>query len=186
MVQTWNGLAWTTQGSNVDETLASELHAVSCAAKSTCAAVGLTGWSAGARSSTGTVAALAEIRSDLSFPRAGNPVEAPTGQNATTAGVGSAQTGIAGSVQTSTGGVAASHVKAVRCKVPRLTGHTLRHAKSLLSKAHCTLGRVTRSRHAAAKLVVRHQSHTAGARLTASMKVNLTLGPARLTAHKQH
>jgi hypothetical protein len=71
MVQTWNGVGWSVQPVNRDETntdLASELHAVSCA-QPTCAAVGVLGSSSYYRSVTHPVEAgpvarpLAEIRS---------------------------------------------------------------------------------------------------------------------------
>jgi sugar lactone lactonase YvrE len=73
MVQTWNGVGWSVEPLNRDETnvdLASELHAVSCA-QSNCAAVGVLGSSSYFHSVTHPVEAgpvarpLAEIRSTL-------------------------------------------------------------------------------------------------------------------------
>jgi hypothetical protein len=76
MAQTWNGVAWSAQASNVDETQASELHAVSCA-QPTCAAVGTLGSSSYFRSRTNPTEALAEIRSTK--PRV-NSVEPGSGR----------------------------------------------------------------------------------------------------------
>jgi hypothetical protein len=79
MVQTWNGVAWSAQAPELTKQMkqASELHAVSCAAGSTCAAVGITGWSAGGRSRSGSVGALAEIRSTTPSVGSSDPASGP-------------------------------------------------------------------------------------------------------------
>jgi sugar lactone lactonase YvrE len=81
MAQTWNGASWSVQPLNTDAggDPASEFHAVSCVAGSTCAAVGITGWSGSGRShSAGPIRVLAEIRSTKTYvtsiePLAGRP-----------------------------------------------------------------------------------------------------------------
>jgi len=79
MVQTWNGVAWSAQAPELTKQMkqASELHAVSCAAGSTCAAVGITGWSAGGHSRSGSVGALAEIRSTTPSVGSSDPASGP-------------------------------------------------------------------------------------------------------------
>lgn len=175
LVQTWNGVAWSEQASNVDEAQASELHAVSCSLGSTCSAVGLTGWSSGARSRTGFVEPLAEMR--LSGPNAtsGRPTE-PAGAQSATPALPTVQL-----VQTAAGAgaVLARHAAAVRCKVPRLIRDSVTRARRLLRNAHCALGRVARPRHSSGRLVIRRQSHTPGASLAAGTKINVMMGRAR-------
>lgn len=69
----------------------------------------------------------------------------------------------------------------IQCKVPKLKGLSLTHARRALSKAHCKLGKVLKPRarkhHRLPPLVVRSSSPKAGAVHTAGMKVKLTLGP---------
>jgi hypothetical protein len=93
MVQTWNGVAWGAQASNVDETQPSELHAVSCAFQSTCAAVGTIGWSHFGVSNSDPIEPLAEIRPDASMavqetPTASHGVLAGASCAASTACIG--------------------------------------------------------------------------------------------------
>jgi streptogramin lyase len=57
-VQVWNGLEWRPQITSEGEQ-PSELHAVSCAVESMCAAVGTNGWSSAGRSNTGNFQPLA-------------------------------------------------------------------------------------------------------------------------------
>jgi hypothetical protein len=63
------------------------------------------------------------------------------------------------------------------CVVPRLKGKTLAQARTLLSKAHCTLGKVTRPRHVTngQKLVVGSTRPGAGTKLPQGAKVAVTL-----------
>jgi hypothetical protein len=81
LVQTWNGAAWSVQGLGLTRQMkqASELHAVSCAGGSTCLAVGIAGWSAGGRSRSGSVQALAELRSTAPLSSAVDPPPGPAG-----------------------------------------------------------------------------------------------------------
>jgi len=76
MVQKWNGIAWTLQATTIEQTKASELHAVSCGLESACAAVGTSGWSAGARSRTGEPRALAVIRVETDMAEQTTPTAA--------------------------------------------------------------------------------------------------------------
>ena len=173
MIQTWNGLTWSTQASNVDEAQASELHAVSCVAGSTCAAVGVTGWSAAGRSRSGFVEALGEIRFSGPLPTQSNPT-APALPQA--AGPASALPVQPPHLALGEGAVARKQATAVRCKVPGLKNVSLRRAQLRLSRTHCALGRVTRPRRFSANLVIRQQSHSVGASLAANAKVNVVLG----------
>ncbi len=66
---------------------------------------------------------------------------------------------------------------AVRCVVPRLTGRTLAQARTLLKRAHCAVGRVSRPRGATRRLVVKTSSPRAGSRRTSGARVALTLTP---------
>ncbi len=183
LVLTWNGSSWSTQASDVDETQASELHAVSCAAGSTCAAVGLTGWSAAGRSHSGSVRALTEIRSGGPNPSAGAPASSAQQQSpsaVTGASARSARSGLG------TGAVVSRRAPALRCRVPRLTGDSLRRARVLLSRAHCALGRVKRFGRLSEHLVIRFQSHSAGASLTANTRINVALvTPARVPSARR-
>jgi IPT/TIG domain len=73
MTQKWNGVAWTGEASPVGETQASELRAVSCVLESTCVSVGTFRWSAGARSHTGQVRALIELRGETNLAEQATP-----------------------------------------------------------------------------------------------------------------
>jgi hypothetical protein len=85
MVQTWNGLAWRLQAPTLSKQMkqASELHAVSCVVGATCAAVGITGWSAGGRSRSGSVQVLAEIRSVTPYLSPLGPTSGQAGSGGT-------------------------------------------------------------------------------------------------------
>jgi len=178
MVQTWNGSGWSAQASNVDEAQASELHAVSCASGSTCAAVGIIGWSAQARSRSGFVEPLAEVRYSGPLLGGGNPVSGgnpqpppPPGASGTTP---------LGATVLATLGLTASlerQTRAVRCRVPRLSGVSLARARSRLKLAHCALGHVRRPQHSRGALVVLRQGHSTGASFAANERINVMLGP---------
>jgi hypothetical protein len=82
-------------------------------------------------------------------------------------------------------GMAATHTAAANgaptCRVPRLTGRTLRQARALLRKSTCRLGRVTvtRSRgHAAAAAKVVAQGVRAGRTVRRGTNVTLRVSPA--------
>lgn len=64
-----------------------------------------------------------------------------------------------------------------RCKVPRLTGLTLKRAASRLRAAGCRLGRVKKPKRGRTGLVVRSQTRRAGTKVAAGAKVGVTLGP---------
>jgi hypothetical protein len=66
-----------------------------------------------------------------------------------------------------------------RCVVPRLAGDSLSAARRSLSRAHCSLGRVTSPHGAHGALVVARQSVASGRTLIAGAKVALTLRPRR-------
>ncbi len=178
MVQIWNGAGWSAQASNVDEAQASELHAVSCASGSTCAAAGIIGWSAQARSRSGGVEPLAEIRSAGPHPGGGNPVSSgnpqpPPLQGATEAApLGAVLLPELGLTATSE-----KQTRAPRCSVPRLSGVSLARARSRLHLAHCLLGHVHRPRHPRGALVVLRQGHSPGASLAANARIDVMLGP---------
>ena len=134
-------VSWSAQASNVDQAQASELHAVSCVASSTCAAVGVTGWSGAGRSHSGLVDPLVEIRSAPPFPKAANP-PAPNPPGAAPGSpllTGSARAALA------KGAALESRVAALRCRVPLLRGVSEKLARRRLSRAHCALGRVSAS-----------------------------------------
>jgi beta-lactam-binding protein with PASTA domain len=62
------------------------------------------------------------------------------------------------------------------CLVPHLTGDTLALARRALSKAHCTLGTITRPRtHEIGVLLVHSQSVPAGRTLESGARVSVTL-----------
>jgi hypothetical protein len=190
MVQTWNGAGWSTQPSNVDEAQASELHAVSCATGSTCAAAGITGWSAAGRSRSGYVEALAEIRysgpplTPVNPTPAGPPLPPPSEPPGEVLTSETLLPPLGSSAPVPA--ARALPAPALRCRVPRLSGSTLKRAQQRLSQAHCRLGRVKRPRHSGGTLVVRGQSHSAGVSLAADAKVNLTLGtPPRAPARRR-
>ena len=63
-----------------------------------------------------------------------------------------------------------------RCVVPQLVAKTLAQARSALTAAHCTLGKLTKPKKKG-PLIVKSSSPAAGATLAAASKVNLTLGP---------
>jgi hypothetical protein len=113
MAQTWNGSAWSVQPLNTDAggDPASEFHAVSCVAGSTCAAVGMSGWSAIARGhSAGGLRVLAEIRSTKPYvtgitPTAGG---AAGGTSVTITGLG-----FVAPATVTIGGIAATSVEVV-------------------------------------------------------------------------
>ena len=69
----------------------------------------------------------------------------------------------------------------LQCKVPKLKGLSLAHARKALAKAHCALGKVTKPRKPKhgrlPALVVRSSSPKAGALHSAGIKVKLALGP---------
>ncbi|HEX7292228.1 MAG TPA: S8 family serine peptidase [Conexibacter sp.] len=69
----------------------------------------------------------------------------------------------------------------LRCKVPKLSGKTVRQAKRALRRAHCRLGSVRRPRarrgRGAPTLVVRSSKPKRGALRAADAKVAVTLGP---------
>lgn len=62
------------------------------------------------------------------------------------------------------------------CKVPKLKGDSLVKAKRALSKAHCSLGKVTRPKHSHGKLVVFSQRARAGSTHPTGFKVGVKLG----------
>jgi hypothetical protein len=69
---------------------------------------------------------------------------------------------------------------APKCLVPQLKGKTLARARSALTAAHCSLGKVRKPKGAKlAKLRVRSSSPAAGTRLPSGAKVNVRLAPAR-------
>ncbi len=172
MVQAWNGVSWSAQASNVDQAQASELHAVSCVASSTCAAVGVTGWSGAGRSHSGLVEPLVEIRSAPPFVKAANP-PAPSPPGAAPGSplvTGSARTALP------KGAVLESRVAVLRCRVPLLRGVSEKLARRRLRRAHCALGRVARPSRVTGKLLVRRQGHSPGANLALNTRINLALG----------
>ena len=78
--------------------------------------------------------------------------------------------------------------KAPQCLVPSLKGDSLSKARTVLRKAHCRLGKVTRARTThtarhAAEVVVR-QDPARGKRRANSTKVAVTIGDATTPAHK--
>jgi hypothetical protein len=64
----------------------------------------------------------------------------------------------------------------VRCVVPSLKGDSLRRARRALVKAHCRLGKVSRSRGVHRALVVVRQSPAHGRKLREGSAVAVTLG----------
>ena len=65
---------------------------------------------------------------------------------------------------------------APRCSVPRLRGASLGHARTLLRRAGCRLGHVTRRHVAGRAAVVTSQSPRAGSRRARETAVAVTLG----------
>ena len=59
------------------------------------------------------------------------------------------------------------------CIIPRLRGRTLARAKVLITRAHCSLGKVTRVRSRLKRGIVLKQSPAAGLRRTRGAKVSL-------------
>jgi hypothetical protein len=75
------------------------------------------------------------------------------------------------------------------CIVPKLKGKSLTSARTLLSRAHCALGKVKRPRarkgHKLGTLVVGSQSPSAGRKLAAGSKVAVVLArPAKRRTHR--
>jgi len=74
-----------------------------------------------------------------------------------------------------------------KCAVPNLAGKTLGQARSELSAAHCSLGKVFKPKPKKGRklgpLVVRSSSPAAGATVPADSKVNLDLGPKPRKKH---
>ena len=66
----------------------------------------------------------------------------------------------------------------VRCVVPKLAGRTLAGATSLLKRANCRVGKVTKPRHGT-RLRVKTTSPRAGTRRSASAKVAIALATTR-------
>jgi virginiamycin B lyase len=70
-----------------------------------------------------------------------------------------------------------------KCIVPKLKGKTLTQARTLLSKAHCALGKVKKPKakkhHQRPALIVGSSKPRAGSRLAHGAKVAVTLVPAR-------
>jgi hypothetical protein len=77
---------------------------------------------------------------------------------------------------------------ATKCVVPKLKGDSLSEAKSLLAKAHCSVGKIMKPKvkkgHKAPKLVVGSTSPGAGSRLEKNAKVAIKLVAA--PKRKQH
>jgi beta-lactam-binding protein with PASTA domain len=63
----------------------------------------------------------------------------------------------------------------VRCRVPRVIGLTLGTAKTRIRRAHCSVGRIRRSRSRRVGRVI-GQSPRAGAVRARGFKVNLVVG----------
>jgi hypothetical protein len=61
------------------------------------------------------------------------------------------------------------------CVVPHLVGHTLSRARALLVRAHCRLGKVSKSAHASGKLVVSHQGEPRGMKLPTGTAIAVRL-----------
>jgi len=74
-----------------------------------------------------------------------------------------------------------------KCLVPKLAGKTLAKARSVLTDAHCALGKVSKPRPKNARrsgpLIVKSSSPAAGAALPAATKVDLKLGPKPKRKH---
>lgn len=68
---------------------------------------------------------------------------------------------------------------AAKCIVPKLKGDSLAKAKTLLAKAHCSVGKVKAPKlpagHKAPKLVVGSTSPRAGSKLANHAKVGISL-----------
>jgi hypothetical protein len=71
----------------------------------------------------------------------------------------------------------ARELAASQCAVPSLTGDSLKTASTALSRAHCRLGKVTRSHSHHGVLVITRQSYKRGARLAQGALVAVSLGP---------
>lgn len=72
-----------------------------------------------------------------------------------------------------------SAAKSVQCVVPRLKGDSLNGARRALSRAHCSLGKVSTPRKHHGALVVTTQSVQAGRKLANKAAVAVKLGPPR-------
>jgi hypothetical protein len=66
---------------------------------------------------------------------------------------------------------------AVVCRVPRLKGDSLAHARTALIRNHCKVGLVTRPRKTRGRLVVVTQGHPYGAKLPTGSAVAFRLAP---------
>jgi hypothetical protein len=73
----------------------------------------------------------------------------------------------------------AAVARSVRCVVPRLRGDSLASARTVLGRAHCSLGKVSRPRERQRKLVVSAQSVRAGRKVAQGTAVAVKLGPAK-------
>jgi hypothetical protein len=77
-----------------------------------------------------------------------------------------------------------------RCVVPHLSGKTLAAARTLLAKAHCALGKVTKPKKATGTLIVASQSPAPDRFLAAGAKVAVRLAvkpkPKPKPKHKKH
>ena len=67
----------------------------------------------------------------------------------------------------------------VRCVVPRVVGRSLTRARSLLRRAHCSVGRVTRVRSRAPRGRVLRQSRRPGLRLAKGARIGLLVSAGR-------
>ena len=66
-----------------------------------------------------------------------------------------------------------------RCVVPRVVGRSLTRSRSLLRRAHCSIGRVTRVRSRAPRGRVLRQSRRAGLRLAKGARIGLVVSAGR-------
>jgi hypothetical protein len=69
--------------------------------------------------------------------------------------------------------------EASECIVPSMAGDSLATASNTLRRAHCRLGKVTRSGGRRGLMVVTKQSYKRGTRLAQGAKVAVSLGPKR-------
>jgi hypothetical protein len=67
----------------------------------------------------------------------------------------------------------------VRCVVPRVVGRTLTRARSLLRRAHCGVGRITRARSRAQRGHVLRQSRRPGLKLAKGARIALVVSAGR-------
>ena len=78
----------------------------------------------------------------------------------------------------------AHEARADECVVPALIGDSLSVAGKVLRHAHCTLGKVSRSRMYRGRLVVTGESRRAGTRLPMGTTVAVKLGRPKPRSHK--